>query len=380
MSPKLIISISLCCFFCTISSTLIANRKLTENYISKYKIIAVSEMKRTGIPASIKLAQGILESDLGRSPLAYQANNHFGIKCGKDWTGDTFFKLDDDTDSTGTIIESCFRAFVSGDESYLAHSEFLANPSKQSRYGFLFELSTTDYVGWANGLKFAGYASDPSYPSKLIRIIENNQLYIYDEPLHIVKRESAMFIENIPKTKSQPEIVKEVEVKKHQSSREYAIVTHKSESKSFNRPIGKYAPSKINDIKMVKAFGGESIKELALRNKKNIFDLLEYNENIRSQDHILGPDDIVFLEKKKKSVEDESLAFHTVSKGENLYLIAQKYGIRLESLKAKNNIPADAEPIQGELLSLSRNLSLNDSPKYKMVERFDNFVDFGGLQ
>lgn len=379
MSAKILLSISVYCLFCTVLSPLFANKKLTENYISKYKNIAISEMKRTGIPASIKLAQGMLESDLGRSPLAYQANNHFGIKCGKDWSGDTFFKLDDDTDSTGAIIESCFRSFSSGDESYLAHSDFLANPCKQSRYGFLFALNTTDYVGWANGLKFAGYASDPSYPSKLIRIIENNQLYKYDEPINAAKGELAV-TDDRPKGKSQPEIIKEDIVSSHKSSREYAIVTHRSESKNQSRPIGKYSVAKINDVKMVHAFGGESIKELALRNRKNVFDLLEYNENIQSQDHLLETDEIVFFEKKKKAVEDESLAFHTVSKGETLYFIAQKYGIRLESLKAKNNIPKDAEPLQGEILSLSRNLSKRDSPKYRMVERFDDFVDFGSLQ
>jgi flagellum-specific peptidoglycan hydrolase FlgJ len=177
--------------FCCFWHIGLANKKLTENYIYTYKNIAISEMKRTGIPASIKLAQGILESDLGRSPLANLANNHFGIKCGKDWGGEVFYKLDDDTDSTGTLIESCFRAFSSGAESYTAHSEFLTNPAKASRYGFLFDLASTDYVGWANGLKFAGYASDPSYPQKLIKIIENNKLYLFDENIQLEKREYA---------------------------------------------------------------------------------------------------------------------------------------------------------------------------------------------
>ncbi len=380
MLVKIILSISVSCLFCMLFSPVLANKKLTENYISKYKNIAVSEMRKTGIPASIKLAQGMLESDLGRSPLAYEANNHFGIKCGKAWSGGTFYKTDDDTDSTGAIIESCFRSFGTGEESYLAHSDFLANPDKQSRYGFLFELSTTDYVGWANGLKFAGYASDPSYPSKLIRIIESNQLYNYDEPVNVAKRELVLTDDNRPKGQSKPETKIEAKVKDQKSNREYAIVTHTPEPKKQKMSIGKYTVTKINDIKMVMAFGGESIKELALRNGKNVFDLLEFNEEILSQDYILDAQDIVFLDKKKKSVADESLAFHTVSKGENLYLISQKYGIRLENLKAKNNIPPDAEPMQGEILSLSQNLSKRDSPKYRIVEKLDTFVDFGGLQ
>ncbi|MCE2790516.1 MAG: glucosaminidase domain-containing protein, partial [Saprospiraceae bacterium] len=98
-------------------------KRLAGNYVDRYKEIAMEEMKRSGIPASIKLAQGMLESDLGRSPLAIDANNHFGIKCGKNWAGGTFFKHDDDTDKDGNVIQSCFRTFANPEESYVAHSE-----------------------------------------------------------------------------------------------------------------------------------------------------------------------------------------------------------------------------------------------------------------
>ena len=360
-----------------ISHSAIASKKLTENYITQYKNIAIAEMRRTGIPASIKLAQGLLESDLGRSPLANKANNHFGIKCGRDWTGDTYFKHDDETDSTGETIESCFRSYKSGEESYLAHSDFLANPSKQSRYGFLFELPTTDYTGWANGLKFAGYATDPSYPIKLIRIIESYELYKLDEKTNITqpnlvfsdnKTENKFPKEN-PKTKSNlPNDVKRMSWTDMNANAENKIT------------IGKYNVKKINDLKMVKAYGGESVKELALRNKKNVFDILEYNEGIISQDQILEQDEIVYLQKKKKSVEDESLAFHTVSKGETIYMVAQKYGVRLESIMSKNNLPEDGQPLTGELISLQRNLSKKESPKYRIAEQHIDFVDFGGLK
>jgi hypothetical protein len=355
-----------------------ANKKLTENYISRYKNMAVAEMRRTGIPASIKLAQGMLESDLGRSPLASVANNHFGIKCSKDWTGLTYYKHDDDTDSTGTLIESCFRAYESGEQSYMAHSEFLAHPSKKSRYGFLFDLATTDYVGWANGLKFAGYASDPSYPSKLIRIIENNRLYEYDEQINLAKDEYAA-VDHEEKINDRPYKVSDKKQKEKIIIKPETEEWHKA-PQVVKSTIGKYKVDKINDTRMVTAFGGESVKELALRNKKDVNDLLEYNEGILSQDHILMDGEIVYLEKKKKSIDDISLAFHTVSKGETLYRIAQKYGIRLESIMNKNNLPEDAEPLQGELVSLSRHLSKKESPKYRIVEKFDSFIDFGGLQ
>lgn len=357
--------------------TLFGSKKLTENYINKFKNLAVTEMYRTGIPASIKLAQGILESDLGRSPLASHANNHFGIKCGKDWIGTIYYKHDDDMDSTGTIIESCFRSYHNADQSYIDHSEFLIHPAKKSRYGFLFELSTTDYVGWANGLKFAGYASDPSYPSKLIKIIENYRLYEYDIQVNPIKQEYTA----VTKTEKSRASVKSEKDPENFKKQDKTIASALSKEVPIQKNhIGKYQVKKVNDIKMVHAFGGESIKELALRNKKNVHDLLEFNEKIESPDHILEAGEIVFFDKKKRSVEDEALAFHTVTKGETLYTISQKYGVRMESIALKNNLPENGEPLQGELVSLSRNLSKKESPKYKIIEKIDSFIDFGGLQ
>lgn len=150
-----------------------------ESYINNYLSIAQSEMQRVGIPASIKLAQGILESNSGRSTLALKANNHFGIKCGKYWTGQTHHREDDDY-VNGKLIKSCFRKFSKPDISYIAHSDFLTNPGSQYRYGFLFDLDPTDYVSWARGLKSSGYATDPKYADKLISVIEKYELYKYD--------------------------------------------------------------------------------------------------------------------------------------------------------------------------------------------------------
>ncbi len=353
------------------SNFLFANKKLTEDYVSNFKASAISEMKRTGIPASIKLAQGMLESNLGRSDLAYRANNHFGIKCGNNWTGEVYYKLDDDIDSTGNIMESCFRSYASAFESYVAHSDFLTNPAKSSRYGFLFTLGTTDYEGWANGLRFSGYATDPTYANKLIKIIESNQLYKYDEPIMTPKNNASEPIlvsnevkEN-PKSTNSKVDVKNTDVKK---------TTPKTSSNT------KYKSSKINDLKAVYANGGETVKDLSNRMGKDVFEILEYNEGITSQDEIFDDGEIVFLEKKKRAYHDDQTAFHIVSSDETMYEISQMYGIRLESLLAKNNLTHDAVPNKGAKISLIKNLSKKETPSFRYVERFDSYVDLGGLK
>jgi len=149
----------------------------SESYIDKYKDLAISEMHRTGIPASIKLAQGLLESGAGTSELSINANNHFGIKCGGSWTGETY-KIEDDEFRNGKKIKSCFRVFNSAHGSYIAHSQFLLD---NRRYAFLFSYSNTDYYCWAKGLRKAGYATDKKYPKKLIDIINKYQLYLFDD-------------------------------------------------------------------------------------------------------------------------------------------------------------------------------------------------------
>lgn len=128
-----------------------ANDRL--DYIARYKDIAIREMERAGIPASIKLAQALLESDAGNSYLARKANNHFGIKCGAAWDGKKFYRLDDDYDDKGNRVKSCFRAYKDAEDSFIAHSEFLRDPAKEYRYGFLFRIDPTDYKRWATGLK-----------------------------------------------------------------------------------------------------------------------------------------------------------------------------------------------------------------------------------
>jgi hypothetical protein len=172
-------------YSCRTSSKLVTSQstvQLAQDYINAYKDIAVSEMKRTGIPASITLAQGMVESDFGRSSLAREANNHFGIKCHEDWVGPYITKDDDSKDE-------CFRKYISADRSFYDHSDFLKS---KPRYGFLFEIASTDYKSWAHGLKKAGYATNPDYANMLIRKIEENNLSYYDSGYKPVKMPSQL--------------------------------------------------------------------------------------------------------------------------------------------------------------------------------------------
>jgi LysM repeat protein len=165
----------------------------TLTYIDAFKAVAIEEMNAYGIPASITLAQGILESGSGNSSLAKYANNHFGIKCTSDWKGKAYYKDDDQSND-------CFRVYKDARESYKDHSEFL----KRKRYSFLFELDKNDYKNWAQGLKTAGYATNPKYPEMLITVIEKYKLYLYDQPeseSEKISREDRVFTEinaNIP--------------------------------------------------------------------------------------------------------------------------------------------------------------------------------------
>ncbi len=152
--------------------------KVKLDYINEYKDIAIAEMYRTGIPASIILAQGLLESQAGTSDLAKNANNHFGIKCKSYWQGNTYFHKDDDYDKNGNLIKSCFRYYDSPIESYVDHSNFLM---QSPNYSGLFELPKEDFAAWAWGLKKSGYATDKSYAVKLIKLIQEFELYKYDK-------------------------------------------------------------------------------------------------------------------------------------------------------------------------------------------------------
>jgi hypothetical protein len=284
-----------------------AQNKFYQDYVEKYKFIAISEMHRTGIPASIKLAQALIESNAGRSELAQKANNHFGIKCGGDWNGNSFHKEDDDYDSNGVLKKSCFRQFSSTEESFVAHSEFLRNPSKVNRYGFLFNLSTTDYVAWAEGLKKAGYATNPNYAKTLIRVVEEYKLDLLDEV--VVPSDAPILASN---------------------------------KKDIQKQAKKYKyPERVvqnNSIPMVFARVGDTPMKISQRTGVNIDRILKANEEIGSANRVLEYGERVYLSLKRSTLRSNEVRWHYVQKGESMYSISQKYGIRLNKLLWKNHL------------------------------------------
>ena len=176
MKSKLVGFLGLWLFLTSFRNNL-DEKLLAYSYIDRFAPLAIDEMHRVGITASIKLAQAMLESNLGRSTLATKSNNHFGIKCKSYWTGMQYYHKDDDFDTKGKLIESCFRAYEDIESSFKDHSDFLRNSGK---YDVLFGFDAIDYKAWAHGLKSCGYATDKTYALKLIRTIEDFQLYRYD--------------------------------------------------------------------------------------------------------------------------------------------------------------------------------------------------------
>ncbi len=274
-----------------------------DKYINEFSAIAESEMMRVGIPASIKLAQGLLESNWGQSTLATQANNHFGIKCGSRWTGKEMYRGDDDYGSDGKLMQSCFRAYDSAFESYMAHSDFLL----RSRYAGLFEKSTLDYKGWAHGLKEAGYATDPKYPDKLIQIVEKYDLHRFDKEMN------ANFIEEVAVNNTSMPAVDISEYNKptvpHQ---EKVVVARKGNDKS-NR---------------------EELKE--------------------------GRKDRIREDKTKSG----NKKYHSVSTNETMEDIARAYGLPLKKLYAYNRIPEGSSVLPGEEIKLNGYIHWGRKPKY----------------
>jgi LysM repeat protein len=301
-------------------------KDITKSYIDAYKPIAIAEMKRSGIPASIKLAQGVLESSGGRSDLALQANNHFGIKCGGGWTGRTYYKSDDDFDNDGNKIESCFRQFEDGVHSYVAHTDFLLDPNKKSRYGFLFALDIKDYQAWARGLREAGYATDPSYPAKLISIIEKYKLYEFDD----VAFANKYFVTSESKTST--------------SSNE-VIAVRKDERISYSIQYNR------NGASYIYATGKETAIQVAKRLDMSLRSFLSYNETIILPQEIVPINSIMFLEKKNRDY-DGTEETHIVVKGESIELISQYYGIRTSTLRSLNDFDKQEQPSAGDIIQL----------------------------
>lgn len=301
---------------CTLTTTL--NAETRKEFIRKYKHIAVKEMERTGIPASIKLAQGILESGCGASPLSTEANNHFGIKC-HDWTGDTFH-MDDDMDN------ECFRKYTNPEQSWIDHSEFLMS---RPRYASLFKLESTDYKGWARGLKAAGYATNPQYADKLIKIIEEEELYHYD---HLVKHPSA--VAQVPNSEA-----------KNAAPGSATVTTTVSYRKREEMR---------NGLTCIETKEGDSLEAIAtyygIKPKK----LLAYND---MQSPALQPGQYVYL-RRKKARAAKGYEFHRVKAGDTLFSISQQYGVRLKSLVNFNYTDINTSLVEGEKIFLRSKASL----------------------
>lgn len=290
------------------------------NYIEKYKFIAVKEMERSGIPASIKLAQGLLESAAGTSFLAKSANNHFGIKCGSNWNGKKAYREDDDYNANGELIKSCFRVYKNPEESFSAHSELLRDPRKEYRYGFLFRLDPTDYKSWAVGLKKAGYATSTTYDKKLITIIETYQLDRFDQ-----MSSSGLMAEN-------PEMNAE-------------------QNRRVSYEEAMQGVTMVNDIKMVLAKDGETPSSIAQRFGVKASTILDYNELIGDEDTQLEEGTRVFLQPKRNFFRGNK-KWHYVKEGETMYDIAQLYGLKLDRLYVKNLMPENSQPAVGERIRL----------------------------
>lgn len=299
-------------------------------YINTYKTLAISEMQRTGIPAAIKLAQGIHETDAGNSVLVRKSNNHFGIKCKSTWTGG---KVYHDDDARG----ECFRSYASPQDSYMDHSNFLKG---SPRYASLFELDPTDYEGWAYGLKKAGYATNIKYSQILIRIINEYHLQDYTMiALGRMKPEDEWLVKE--STGSSP-IITPAEVKIEAAADEGEKALEIDQTPNF--PEGEF---KINDTRVVYAKPGTALLAIAQQYDVPLKRLMDFNE-IR-EENVLVKGQLLFLQRKRKN---GSQPYHTVQAGETVYDIAQAEGIRLENLMEYNHLDNGMQPAAGEKLYL----------------------------
>ncbi len=302
-------------------------------YIDKYKDVAVVEMHRTGIPASIKLAQGILESNAGASMLAERANNHFGIKCGSAWRGKTMQRKDDDRNAQGKLVKSCFRSFGSAEESYVAHSDFLLDPNKKYRYGFLFALDSDDYSGWAHGLKKAGYATNPHYPKLLIKIIEQYDLFMIDDEALGMIAEVSDSDNVITKGNKKPAKSKKI-VRASRDRRSYPL--------KYN-----------NAIKTVTAYGGDSPATIAAKVGVSAKKIVKYNESIGSEHETFKQGQKVYLQPKRSKYKGTQ-EYHIVRQGETMLEISDRYGIKVAKLYTRNGMLSGLQPASGQRISLKK--------------------------
>ena len=286
-----------------------------QRYVEKYAPMAVREMLRSGVPASITLAQGMLESGNGESKLATKGKNHFGIKCHKGWTGKSM-KVDDDARG------ECFRVYDSVEESYRDHSDFLRY---RDRYKFLFDLDRTDYKGWAYGLKKAGYATDPSYAAKLIRYIEDNNLSRFD-------------------------VLKEVEAE------EMPLPPHRIEApvltmsdEEFHFPLTRELYS-VNGVPFVYSLEGETYKSIAKHYHLFHREILRFNDLKR--DAPLAPGTVVYLAHKKNRSPKGLDKYIVEEDGEDFHAICQRFALKEKAVLKMNGLSKAPSLREGDELKL----------------------------
>ena len=281
------------------------------DYIKKYQLLAIDEMNRSGIPASIKMAQACLESSNGNSELSKLSNNHFGIKCKSNWSGKKVYYDDDHKNE-------CFRKYKTVEESYIDHTNFLVgNP----RYASLFELAPDDYKGWARGLKKAGYATAPNYPQLLIKIIEDYQLYRLDYKMNI--DEMVAFNQH----KLNPNISNKMTI----------------------NPFQSHKVSKINGLKVVVARKGDTFEMIAQELGMTDWELYKFNDH--SQGYIPQPGEVIYIQPKKRRAA-KNYKKHEVRIGETMLYISQLYGIQLKALYRRNNLDWGEQPAVSEVINL----------------------------
>ena len=307
-----------------------------EKYIERYAAVAVSEMYRSGIPASITLAQGLLESGYGRSELALKSNNHFGIKCHNNWKGGRVYH---DDDAKG----ECFRKYGTPEESYRDHSDFLRY---RERYRFLFDYKITDYKSWAYGLKKAGYATDPKYPLKLINLIETYSLHQYDtKPASFAGSNSGRGTRQKGKKTGLSQ-----ELPTPPSQVEQVVALGKAAREVFNFALSREMYSQ-NGIPFIYAMEGETYRSIAEANNLFLRELLGFND-LKNDAH-LTPGTIVYLQKKKKQAV-KGVDMHVVEAGETLRGIAQRYGVSMKSICRMNGLMTDGLIREGDIVRLRK--------------------------
>lgn len=314
-------------------------RKSRQDYILKYQDLAIKEMNRSGVPASITMAQAMLESDNGNSYLAREAKNHFGIKCHKNWSGPKIHHDDNEKNE-------CFRKYNQVYESYKDHSDFLMS---NQRYDFLFKLKKTDYKAWAQGLKKAGYATDEDYAELLINIIEDNKLYKLDQGKTIksfhADKEQQRSADSGTKDKATQKEVQQKEREKHKKPANKV-------PGELGEPVETRGGRKIyrnNRVKFIITKRGDNFVKLMKKLDMMNWEFYKYND--LPKDAQLEKGQILYLQPKRKKAE-RGYNFHEVQKGETMHSISQKYAIKLKELYKKNNMKEEESPRVGQKLYL----------------------------